>query len=169
MHQKHCYLLLTLVVFFLNGCAPHTKINKLVAAIDCDKTIHFALDDNSRFAKIEYRGEHTGSSPNPDYRIALRAAVEELNKVSSANLVYKDALGFPSDSILPVTVKIEKIIWDFGTTAILMEAELIYKLPNREINLLANNKVFIGGTKRGNVFKTLKHGNYRLLSILCDE
>ena len=169
MMGKSRYMILLLVVTALNGCASHKKINRLVAEIECNKTIHFALDKDIRFAKIEYRGDHFGDSPYPNYRRSLREAVEELDKVSRAKLVYKDALGFPSDSIIQVSVLIEKIVWDFGASSALMEAEIIYKIADREINLIANNKVFVAGTKKGNIFKTLKHGNYKLLSILCDE
>lgn len=169
MGQKTGYIILFFAVTILHGCASHKKINRLVAEIDCNKTIHFALDKDIRFSKIEYRGDHYGDSPYPDYRRSLREAVEELDEISPAKLVYKDALGFPSDSIIQVSVLIENIVWGFGSSSALMEAEIIYKMADREINIMANNKVFVGGTKKGNVFKTLKDGNYKLLSILCDE
>ncbi len=151
------------------GCASHKTANKKVSRLDCDKTICFSLDFDSKYAKIEYKGDHWGDSPYPDYRHSLRKAVEELDRVSSAKLIYTDAPGFPNDSIIQVVVEIEKIIWEFKGTKVNMEAELIYKMPNRSINLMANNRVYLAGTKKGNVFKTLKHGNSMLLSILCDE
>lgn len=50
-----------------------------------------------------------------------------------------------------------------------MEAELTYKFADREINLTGTNKVYLGGTKEGNLYKSLKHGNYSFVAAICDE
>ncbi len=163
------HLLLFLFFSFLYSCASHKIVDKNTAQLNCNKTIHFVFDDESKFAKIEYVGETLGNSEYPDYKKTFEKSVEELAEYSQANLEYKDALGFPSDSIIQVTVRIKKIVWNFGFSSALMETELIYKLPNRQINIIGNNKVYMAGTKKGNLFKTLKHGNYTFLSIICDE
>lgn len=162
-------ILLFSIVNFLFSCTSHKKVNKLASQLNCNKTIHFVFDDESKFAKIEYIGDHFGNSEYPDYKRTFIESVEELDKESLAKMEYKDALGFPSDSIIQVTVRIEKIVWDFGFSSALMETELIYKLPDRNINIIGNNKVHMAGTKKGNLFKSLKHGNYMFLSIICDE
>ncbi len=153
----------------LLGCASHKRVNKLASELDCNKTIHFVFDRESKFAKVEYLGSPSGDSPYPDYVKSFRASVEELDRDSKMKLRYKDALGFPSDSITQVTVKIERIVWGFKSSSALMEVELSYKMTDRKFNIIGNNKVYMSGTKKGNIFKCFKHGNYVFSSIICDE
>jgi hypothetical protein len=163
------YLLLFSIIHSLFGCASHKKVNKLASQLNCNKTIHFVFDDESKFVKIEYKGDYSGNSEYPDYKMTFRESVEELDKESPANVEYRDALGFPSDSIIQVTVRIKKIVWDFGVSSALMETELVYKLSDRNMNIIGNNKVHMAGTKKGNLFKSLKHGNYIFLSVICEQ
>ncbi|MEP3209744.1 MAG: hypothetical protein ABJN95_11165 [Maribacter sp.] len=142
----------------------------MASQLNCNKTIHFVFDEESKFAKIEWKGDYISfGKAKLDYKKAFRESIEELNMESNAKLKYKNALGFPSDSIIQVVVRIEKVVWGFGLSSALMETELVYKLPERKINIIGNNKVYMAGNTKRNLFKTLKHGNYQLLSIICDE
>lgn len=159
-------------VFFvlLASCASHTQVNDWASELKCDKIFHFSFDESSNIVKIEYKGvDPSGHSEYPDYKRTFIESVEDLAEASKMNLFYKDALGFPSDSIIKVKVKIRKIIWTFYNSKAIMETELTYKLPDREINLTGTNKVYLGGTKKGNLYKSLKHGNYLFISAMCDE
>ncbi|MGB6152647.1 MAG: hypothetical protein WBG48_11700 [Pricia sp.] len=163
------FILSFTIIYFLFSCASHKKVNKLASQLNCNETIHFVFDEESKFAKIKYNGNHFGNSKYPDYKKTFKESVEELDKKSPAKMEYKDAHSFPSDSVVQVTVRIKKIVWNFGFSSALMETELIYKLSDRDINIIGNNKVHMAGTKRGNLFKSLKHGNYMFLSIICNE
>lgn len=166
--NKIKFCLICSITILLIGCASHKKVNKLASELNCKKPIHFAFDKESKFAKVEYKGA-SGDTPYPDYIKSFKESVEELERDSNMKLLYKDALGFPSDSIIQVIVKIESIVWGVGNFAALMEVELSYKMPDRELNIIGNNKVFMSATKKGNIYKCLKHGNYVFLSIVCDE
>jgi len=167
--QKSKYLLFFLIVPIIVSCASHKKVNKLTSQLNCNKTVHFVFDEASNFVKIEYKGEHIGKSKYPDYKKTFRESVEELNRNSQATLINKEAIGIPMDSITQVSVRIEKIVWDFNFSSALMEAELVYTMSGQKINIIGNNKVFMAGTKKGSLLKSLKHGNYIFLTILCDE
>jgi len=142
----------------------------MTSQLKCNKNIHFVFDEESKFAKIEWKGDYIAIGKTKlNYKKAFRESIEELDIESQAKLEYKDALGFPSDSIIQVVVRIEKIDWGFGLSSALMETQLVYKLAERKINIIGNNKVYMAGNTKRNLFKTLKHGNYQLLSIICDE
>ncbi len=156
--------------FLFTTCASHTKVNQWVSELNCDRTFHFSFDESSNMVKIEYRGEETvGNSEYPDYKMTFIESVQDLAKTSKMNLVYKDALGFPSDSIIKVNVKIKNIIWNIYNSKAIMEAELTYKLPDKEINIVGSNRVYLAGTKKGNLYKSLKHANFLFISAMCDE
>lgn len=162
MIKNYLTCLITLVLL---GCVSHKKVNKLASKLNCNKPVHFVFDKESKFVKVEYNGAYPGTTPYPDYEESFK----ELERDSNMKLLNKDALGFPSDSIIQVTVKIESIVWGFTNSSALMEVELSYKMPDREFNIIGNNKVYMNATKKGNIYKCLKHGNYVFLSIVCEE
>ena len=154
----------------LISCASHTKVNNWASELNCNKTFHFSFDTSSNVVPIDYQGvEPSGHSEFPDYKKTFIKSVEDLAEASKMNLFYRDALGFPSDSIIKVKVQIRKIIWTFYNSKAIMETELTYKLPNKKINLTGTNKVYLGGTKEGNLYKSLKHGNFMFISAMCDK
>lgn len=162
----YCFLtILTLVCF---GCSSHKKINQLAKTLECSKTYHFVFNELSNFAKIEYKGEDTiGNSEYPDYKKTFKESIENLNESTEAVLIYKDAFGFPDDSVIQVSVKIKSIVWDFGHINATMSTELEYEVGNEKINLIGDNRIQIAGTKKGNLFKSLKSGTYQFLNVMC--
>ncbi|WP_394747727.1 hypothetical protein [Spongiimicrobium salis] len=158
------------LLFCFSACAPHRKINRLASKINCDSNFEFTLDPSSKAVRVTYTGEHYGYSEYPNYDITMRASIEDLAKDNpQLKIAYTDALGFPSDSIVKVNVKIVKILWHFKDSSASMEVDLVYELPDRKIHLVGNNKVFVAGTKKGNLFKALKHGNYQFLASYCSD
>ncbi len=118
---------------------------------------------------IQKRGWHMGNSKVPEYPESFRESLEELVRNSGLNLKFKKSHETLSDSIIQVNVKIDSIIWNFGFSSATMETFLNYELPNQSIKVIGKNKVYMQGTKKGNLYKSLKHGNYLFLSKICHE
>lgn len=138
--------------------------------IYCNKEFHLTFDNSSNFAKIEYTGkDHYGNSAIPNYKETFENSISELADISKMKIVYKDVHGFPSDSIIQANVTIKKIIWEFGFSSATMEVELIYELPNKKIHIFADNKVYMSGTKKGNLFKCLKNAHYQFIQTICQS
>ena len=165
--KRKISLFLLVISFSISGCASHKKVNKLAEKIECDKTILFVWDEAGNSVLIDRKGPFAGNSVYPDYRKSFRESIEELNKHTTANLLYTQSPGFPSDSVQQVKVLIKNITWTFGFWSALMETELMYQLDNEKIEVTGENKIYLAGTKKGNLFKTLKDGHYRLLKDIC--
>lgn len=169
LNKVALYLFSGFFIFFC-ACSSHKKINRLAEQLECDKAYHFVFDDASNFTKIEYIGEPTiGNSEYPNYKESFRKSIEQLNKSTSAKLVYKEAFGFPSDSIIQVRVRIEKIIWYIKKSSATMSTDLIYDINGKKIKITGDNTVHLAGTKTGNLYKSLKSGNLIFLNINCDN
>ena len=160
-------MFLLVISFSISGCASHKKINRLAEKIECNKTILFVWDEAGNTVLIDRKGPFVGNSGYPDYRKTFRESIEELNKHTTANLLYTMSPGFPSDSVQQVKVLIKKVTWTFGFSSALMETELMYQMDNEKINITGENKLYLAGTKKGNLFKSLKDGHYRLLKDIC--
>jgi len=50
-----------------------------------------------------------------------------------------------------------------------MYTEVIYETPKGKTYITGNNKVFIAGSKKGNLLKSLKHCNYLFLLKECQN
>jgi hypothetical protein len=84
-------------------------------------------------------------------------------------MVYSESFVFPTDSITPVIVNIKNIDWIFNETKTTMNVNIEYKLSDdRIINIVGVHKykVFVAGTKSGNLRKSLKDGHKQFLSTL---
>ena len=165
--KRLIFFLLLVISFGFTGCASHKKINRLAQEMDCRKTILFLYDEAGDSVIMERKGFSAGNSPYPDYKLTMQKSIEELNKHTTANLLFRQSLGFPSDSVIQVKVLIKDITWTFGVWSALMETELIYQLDNKKIDITGENKVYLAGTKKGNLFKSLKDGHYQLLNYIC--
>ncbi|QNK77768.1 hypothetical protein H7F37_01365 [Winogradskyella sp. PAMC22761] len=150
------------------NCKSHKEINKLASTLECTKPIEFIFDKQSNAVKIEKVGPSIGESKIPNYELTFIRAVNELNENMNTELKATQTLGFPSDSVLKVEVRIEKIIWDFRTTDAIMTTELNFKFEDKEIKTTGTNTTYVHGTKKGNLRKSLKSGIYEFLNIYCD-
>lgn len=119
--------IMLVILLCITGCASHKKINRLARELDCNKNIHFVWDEAGNSVKIDRQGVVIGNSPYPDYRKKFQESIEELNKHTSANLLYRRSQGFPSDSVLQVKVLIKDITWKWGFSSALMETEIQYQ------------------------------------------
>ena len=64
---------------------------------------------------------------------------------------------------------INEIIWTAGMFSAVMETQLKYQLDDQDIFITGTNKVYVGGTKKGNLYKSLKDGYYQLLKSVCSR
>ena len=165
--KRRISLFLLVFTFCTTGCASHKKINRLAGEIECNKTILFVWDEAGNSVLINRKGFFMGNSVYPDYRKTFQKSIEELNQNTTANLLYTQNPGFASDSIIQVKVLIKDITWTFGFWSALMETELVYQLDNEKIDITGENKIFLAGTKKGNLFKSIKDGHYQLLNKIC--
>jgi hypothetical protein len=151
------------------SCKSHKEINRLASEIKCDKSIELIFDKQSNIVKIEKVGPNIGESKIPDYERSFNKAVDELNVNMDIELKVTRAIGFPSDSIVKVKVRIERIVWEFRDTNAIMNTDLVFKLENKEIKTTGTNTTYFHGTKKGNLFKSLKSGIYKFLNIYCNK
>lgn len=166
--MKHRISTVSLAIFLcFTACASHKKINRLTKDLDCNKTILFVWEEAGNDVNIDRKGFSAGNSPYLDYRKTFQKSIEELNKHTNANLMYRKPGVFSSDSVVQVKVLVKEITWTFGFSSALMETELQYQLDEEIINLTGKNKVYLGGTKTGNLFKSFKDGHYQFLNYIC--
>lgn len=167
--MKFQYLLLTLSIALITSCSSHKKINKLASELNCNKSIEFVFDEQSNFVKIVKTGPNIGESKVPNYESTFVAAVKDLQKSTNNKLSVKNAFGFPTDSIVRVVVKIEKIQWNFRAADAIMYTDINFKAQSREYPITGTNKVYWHGTKKGNLHKSLKSGIYQFLRVYCSQ
>lgn len=158
------------IVILLSACSSHKRINKEASKIRCNKTVHFIFDEASNFAKIEYFGKETiGDSPYPNYKNTFKNSIIELNKITNAEIEFKQKLGLPTKSVMQVIMKIEKIVWVISRSSAVMTADLSFYVDGEKIGVIGENKVHWAGTKKGNLYKCLKNGTFNFLNIICSK
>ncbi len=166
MNIKTLQILLILSTLILS-CKSHKEINRLAYELKCDKTIEFIFDKQSNTVQIEKVGPSIGESKIPNYELTFNQAVEELNENIKSEIKVTETIGFPTDSILKVKVKIDKIIWNFRTADAVMSTDIIFYFDNKEIKTTGTNTTYMHGTKKGNLRKSIKSGIYEFLKINC--
>lgn len=162
-------VLVVLITIVIVGCASHKKVNKLASHLICDKEVHFTFAASNNDIMIEKKGWYMGDSRVPEFDDSFRRSLEELVRYPELKLKFKKTHETQSDSIDQVNVKIDSIIWNFGFSSATMETFLNYELPDQSIKVVGKNKVYLHGTKKGNLYKSLKNGNYWFLSKFCHE
>lgn len=160
-------ILITLIFIFL-GCASHKRTNKLASEIDCKRNFYFAYDERSDFEKFKYEGLPTyGSSKFPDFKQTFIKSVDELNKETKMSLVFVDHNILSSNSDTFAKVRIEDIRLVAGFSSAVLEVNLLYQMEDEEIRLTGKNKMNLGFTKKGSLYKAIKNGHYLFISSIC--
>ncbi len=162
----YCFVLTSLLC-----CKSHSEIKKLSSQINCNNTVHFVWDNDGNLAKTEKRGMHKDSyatffkGKKLDYKQIFIESVEELNGNYIGKYIYKENHGFPSDSIIQVTVKLEKIIWNMGFSKLVKDTQLSYSISNKDIELLTSSSVRGGkGLK-----ECFENANLQFIMAMCDN
>lgn len=112
-------------LLFINCSSSNRAIKSLKSQVTCDKTIHIVLDPENKFTRIESRGTSKNnyisfSKPKRiNYTSILKTSLEKINKKHKIRFIYKSNHGFPSDSIVQATLKMDKIVWNKGFSKVL--------------------------------------------------
>ena len=152
------------------GCASHKKTNKLTAEIDCNRNFFFAYDERSDFEKFKYEGLPTfGDSEFPDFKQTFIKSIIELDKDTEIPLKFVNSNVLPSNSVTFAKVRIEDIRLVAGFSNAVLEVDLLYQMENSKIHLTGKNKMNMGFTKKGSLYKALKNGHYLFISSICSQ
>jgi len=156
-----------LILIILSSCAVKKKYF-LNPKNFKDKTVVFTLQDGTSYQKVKKYGEHIGNSKEPNIYEVFKTGITELAKETKINLKYSPTYIFPSDSTIPVMVSIKKIKWIFEDPKTSMYVDMEFILENNTLNITGTHKykVFLVGTKSGNLRKALKDGSKQLLSTI---
>lgn len=149
------------------GCASHKQTNRLASKIDCDRDFYFAYDERSDFEDFNYTGEHFGDSKFPDFKQTFIKSINELNNDTEMQLEFVESDMLPSNNSTFARVRIEEIRWNWGLTNAVMEVDLQYEMESQKIYLTGKNKLHMGGTKKGSLYKALKNGHFLFISSIC--
>lgn len=153
------------ISLLISGCTTQKKYY-LKAQDFTGKKIIFSLQEGSNYQKVDKFGEHLGNSKEPNLNEVLRQSIEELAVETKIDLVYSPSNVFPTESIIPVIVTIKNIDWIFNGEKTTMKVSIEYQLSDHKIEIVGVHKykVFIAGTKSGNLKKSLKDGHKQLLA-----
>lgn len=55
-------------------------------------------------------------------------------------------------------------MWEFGHSNAIMPTELIFSFENQEVKTTGTNTVYVNGTKKGNLRKSIESGVYQFLN-----
>lgn len=158
-----------ILIHLIFGCASHKKTNELASEIKCDKNFYFAYDKQSDFENFDYNGVHVGNSKLPDFKQTFIESIIDLNKDTEMDLEFVESTIFPSISSVYTKVKIEEIRWNWGFADAVLEVDLEYEMDDEKIHITGRNKVYLGGTKKGNLYKALKNGHYQFIFAICSR
>ena len=146
-------------------------MNKIYSQLNCNKTIHIVWDESNNFARIESVGTFKNDyvsfaitkGKKLNYKEAFKKSLEELNKKHKTKFVFKERHGFPSDSIIQVTIKIDKIIWNKGFSKAVMDNYLIYKTKEKNIQIIGKSKAQTYAKAGKSLLQSFEHGNLLFL------
>ncbi|MBC2846087.1 hypothetical protein [Winogradskyella flava] len=160
-------LILVLLSFISYNCAAKKEYFLNTNSLK-DKTVVFTLQEATSYQRVKKFGEHIGDSKNPNIHEVFSEGIKELAQETKINLIYSPSYVFPSDSIISVMVSIKNIKWIFEEPKASMYVDMEYTLKDNTLNItgIHKYKVFLAGTKSGNLKKALKDGNKQLLSTL---
>ena len=140
----------------------------MAAEIDCAQTFYFAYDPRGDFEKFEYLGFPTfGDSKFPDFNERFIRSVEELDKDTPMALHYVESDRLPAKNETFAEVWIEDIRLIAGFSSAVLEVVLVYEMPGETLRLTGTNKMNVGFTKRGSLYKALKNGHFLFISAIC--
>lgn len=164
---KLCSALLV-ILFSLLGCKSHREIKKLESQIECKKTIYFIWDDESNVFKSEKRGNYkegyTFRNIDIDYKELFIESIEKLNEDYEGTYIYGNS-AFPSDSVIKVRVKLEKLVWHLNFSKSKRDLQLLYSTPNKEFRFLGMSK----RKKHKAMLESFEHGNLQFILAACNN
>ncbi|MBR9847315.1 MAG: hypothetical protein GYB35_14975 [Algicola sp.] len=127
--------------FALFNCKSTKEINELSSQINCKKKIYFVWDDESNYAKFDRTGNfnYLGKGKKPNLKEIFINTINDINKNYEGDYTYAEHRGFPSDSVIFVTVKLKKVIWDMGFSKVVTDMQLTYSTNENELGLIGSS------------------------------
>lgn len=159
-----------IVLLTLLSCKSHKEIKKLSPQVNCNKTIYFIWDDESNVYKSEKRGNYIEGYSfrqiDIDYKEIFIESIEKLNEDYKGNYIYGKYSGFPSDSVIQVHVKLEKLVWRLNFSKSKRDLQLLYSTSDNDFQ-------FLGKSNRNRSSKAMlesfKHSNLQFILATCNN
>lgn len=154
------------------NCKSNKEIRQLSSTINCEKKVYFVWDDESNLAKLEKRGAYKDSyasfwkGKKLNYKEIFIQSINELNRKHNGNFIYTENPGFPSDSVILVSVKLEKEIWNMGFSKLITEMQFVYFTHNQKFNVIGSSNGYKGDKRVLNCFES---ANLKFLISNCNE
>lgn len=170
MKIKIAVLMLTVLIF---SCSSNRKMNSFKSKLNCNKTVHFIWDNANNLVKIEsigtYKNDYASFSKGKkiDYKAKFKESLEALNKKYKTKLILVDNHSFPSDSIIQVTVTIDKLVWNKGFSKAVLDNYLIYKTTDQDTPITGISKSQSNARAGLSLLQSFEHGNLLFLEANC--
>ncbi len=154
--------------FVIISCSSSKQILTNSDKIE-NKKIIFIFERNNDFIPLEKKGDHIGNSKTPTNSRVFEKTIIDIANETNLDLIYQEQYVFPSDSVIPIIVSIDKIEWEWSTFSAVMNTSLIYKSPLDTIKITGSNRNYLFGTKKRNLYQSMKNGNYLFLTFMQNK
>jgi len=160
---------------FISCSSSNRAIKSLKSQVTCDKIIHIVLDPENKFTRIESRGTSKNNyisfskSKRINYTSILKTSLEKINKKHKTRFIYKSNHGFPSDSIVQVTLKMDKIVWNKGFSKAQMEVLFTYSVNDQKFTIVGISKFQSIASIEKSILQCLEHSNLQFLIAYCEN
>ncbi len=161
-----------LFVIFLLGCKSNKEVRQLSSQVNCDKKVYFVWDNESNLAKFEKRGNYKDSyasfwkGKKLNYKDIFIVSISEINRKNKGNFIYTENPGFPSDSVIIVSVKLKKEVWNMGFSKLITDMQFVYSTNNKKFNIIGSSIGYKGEKRALNCFE---NANLKFLIANCNE
>lgn len=132
--------------FIFSNCGSTKGIKQLSSQINCSKKIYFIWDDKSNYFKTEKTGNfnYLVKGKKRNHKEIFINSINKINKKYKGDYLYSEHPGFPSDSVILVSVKLEKIVWNMGFSKIIVDMQLTYTTNGNHLGLIGQSIGFKG-------------------------
>ncbi len=132
--------------FIFSNCSTTKEIKKLSSQINCSKKIYFVWDVESNYFKVEKTGNfnYLGKGKKRNHKEMFINTINKINKKYEGDYFYSEHQEFPSDSIILVSVKLEKIVWNMGFSKTIVDMQLTYTTNENQLGFIGQSVGFKG-------------------------
>ncbi|WP_299229697.1 hypothetical protein [uncultured Psychroserpens sp.] len=139
-------IIISLLFFLFSDCGSSKEINELSSQINCQKRIYFVWDDESNYAKYSKNGNFNNlvKRKNLNIKDLFISTIKRLNKKHEGEYIYSEYIGFPSDSVIYVKVKLEKVNWNMGFSKTIADMQMSFSTNEKELKLIGRSNGYSG-------------------------
>ncbi|WP_157492114.1 hypothetical protein [Mangrovimonas sp. ST2L15] len=166
-------IVLCFLIFILfSECGSSKEIKKLSTQLNCSKKICFVWDDNSNFVKYIKKGNHKDSyasfwkGKKLNHKEIFIKSVKEFNDKYEGEYFYSENYDFSKDSIIHVSVRLEKVIFNIGFSKLITDVRLVYSTPDKEVGLIGTSNGYKGEKL---YLKCFEDANLQFLLSQCNN